>query len=74
MVITAKQLDPRLVEFVRFSALVGFIVTATLVINLNHRAFKSVFKEKAKSYWGLFFLLALVPLLLVFYFFSIIFE
>jgi len=63
----------KIVQFIRFSAILGFIIFATFVINFNNKAFNYVLKEKAKKFWWLFILISIVPLLLFLYLFSIIF-
>ena len=72
------MLDPAsfyngLMQFTRYTAITGFIVVATLLINLNHKAFNYVLKDNAKKYWWLFTILAIIPLLLFLYVFTFIF-
>ena len=72
------MLKPELVpseilEFLRYSAIVGFISTATIVINLNNKAFKRILGENAARLWWLFVLLAVIPLFVFLYLFNLIF-
>lgn len=69
-----ESINTKLKDFVEFVAFLGFLVTATLLINLNFRGFKFVFGEKVRSYWWLFLLLTIVPLLVILYIFSLLFR
>lgn len=71
--VVARELSPEISQFLRFSSLTGFIVVTTLIINLNFKAFRFVFKEKTGHYWWLFLLLALVPLGLIMFIFTLLF-
>ncbi len=66
-------LPPELIQFFRYGAIVGFISATTLVINLNHKAFNRILGENARSYWWLFVISALIPLLIALYIFSLLF-
>jgi len=57
----------------KYGAVAGFLVTTTLIINLNNKAFNSVFKGKTKSYFWFFLLVSLIPLLVFIYIFSALF-
>jgi hypothetical protein len=61
-------------QLIHYSAITGFIVFATLLINLNHKAFNYVMKDNAKRYWWLFVIIALIPLSLFLYIFSLLFD
>lgn len=72
------MLDPIIIpnevrQFLHYSAITGFIVVATLVINLNHKAFNYVMKDHSKKYWWLFVILAIIPLSLFLYAFTFLF-
>jgi len=60
-------------QFLKFSAIAGFLATATLLINLNNKAFNYIFKEKAKSYFWFFLLISIIPLLAIIYVFNVFF-
>ncbi len=68
-----KPIDPRLMEAFRIGSITGFLATVTLLINVNYKVYQRIFKDKAKSYWWLFLLSALIPLLLFLYIFSLLF-
>lgn len=68
-----KQLNGKLVEFFKFAAITGFIVTATLIININFKVFRSVFKDRTYRFFWLFLILAILPLLLIVYIFTLLF-
>jgi len=72
-VINSKSIPPEFTEFLRYSAITGFIVVTTLLINLNHKTFRYVLKDNARKYWWLFVVFAVVPLLLFLYVFTFIF-
>lgn len=57
----------------KFSAMAGFVVAATLFVSLNQKGFDKIFSKKTITYWVLFFGLSLIPLLVIIYFFSIFF-
>lgn len=42
----------------------GFLTATTLIVGINFKIFNLVFKDSVKKYWWLFFLSALVPLML----------
>jgi len=70
----ARKIIPReWLEFLRYSAISGFIALSVLVINLSNKAFAKVFKENATKLWWLFVLLSLIPVLGIIYIFSRIF-
>ena len=68
-----KLIPPQLVEFVRYSAIAGFIAATTLVININHKIFGKIFRENPRSYWWLFVISSLIPLSVFFYIFNLVF-
>ena len=74
MVIVGRELSPEISQFLRLSSFIGFMVTATFIINLNFKTFRSVFKEKTGHYWWLFLLITLIPLMVIIYLFSLLFE
>jgi hypothetical protein len=69
-----KAISNDVLSFFRFAAITGFIVTATLIINLNFKVFRRVFKEKTYRFFWLFLILAIVPLLLIVYIFTLLFR
>ena len=68
-----KLIPPELLEFVRYSAIAGFIAATTLVVNINHKIFRKIFKENPGTYWWLFVVSSLIPLSVFFYIFSLVF-
>lgn len=54
-------------------SLVGFLVTATLIVGLNFKIFTNIFKDKASNYWWLFLVISVVPLLVALYIYTIFF-
>ncbi|MFV1917190.1 MAG: hypothetical protein ACC618_01750 [Patescibacteria group bacterium] len=60
-------------EFLRLAALIGFIATATLLLNLNFKVFRDVFKERTITFFWLYLLMIIVPILLILYLFSLLF-
>jgi len=64
----------QVMQFVHISAITGFIVVSTLVINMNYKIFNYVLKDNAKKYWWLFVTLAVIPLMLFLYTFTLLFE
>lgn len=69
-----KLLNSQINNFLEFTAFLGFLVTATLFINLNFKGFKTVFREKTLNYWWLFILLTVAPLLVIIYIFTLLFR
>lgn len=69
----SRSVPPEFTEFLRYSSITGFIVVTTLVINLNHKAFRYVLKDNARKYWWIFVLFAVIPLLLFLYAFTFLF-
>jgi hypothetical protein len=63
----------RAMQFLRWGAMLGFFVTAVLVINLNNKAFRFVFREHARSYFWFFLILSIIPLLVFIYLFNAFF-
>ena len=61
------------VEIFRFGAIIGLIVATTLFVNINNKAFNTVFRERAKSYFWFFLMLSVIPLLVFIYIFSFLF-
>ncbi|OGM18276.1 hypothetical protein A2686_03690 [Candidatus Woesebacteria bacterium RIFCSPHIGHO2_01_FULL_38_10] len=68
-----KTVEVNFMEFVRFTAIGGFITATTLLVNLNFKGFSFIFKEKTRTYWWLFLTLTVIPLLLFLYIFTLIF-
>jgi hypothetical protein len=71
--LTTISVPEEVMQFIRYSAITGFIIIATLLINLNHKAFNYVLKDNAKKYWWLFVIMAVIPLSLFLYAFTFIF-
>ncbi len=63
----------KMLDVVKVSSIVGLISATTLFINLNFKAFKMIFKEKSRSYWWLFLMMAIAPLLIFLYLFTLFF-
>lgn len=61
-------------EIIKFGALAGFIAASTILINLNYKAFNSVFQKKTKMVWFLFFVMAALPFGIMLLLFSYFFE
>jgi len=68
-----KFLPPGIITFVRYSAIAGFIAIVPLIINLDFKAFRLVFKEKTATYWWFFVVLTVIPFLVLLYAFTKIF-
>ncbi|OGM10020.1 hypothetical protein A2Z67_01680 [Candidatus Woesebacteria bacterium RBG_13_36_22] len=71
--LTTMTIPQEVMQFLHYSAITGFIIVSTLVINLNHKAFNYVLKDNAKKYWWLFVIIAVIPLSLFLYAFAFIF-
>jgi len=69
-----RLFSKELIEFFRYAAIAGFIAATALIININYATFNKIFKEKTKLFWTLFFISALIPLLVSIYIFSLLFE
>jgi len=54
-------------------ALLGFLITATLIVGLNFKIFTNIFKEKASHYWWLFLVISAVPILVAIYMYAFFF-
>jgi hypothetical protein len=54
-------------------ALVGFLITATLIVGINFKIFTSLFRDKVSHYWWLFLVVSAVPILLALYIYSFFF-
>jgi hypothetical protein len=68
-----NYLPPEVYLVFRTTAIAGFVTASVLLININHRAFKWVLKEKSITYWWLFTVFTIVPLLMILQVFSIFF-
>lgn len=68
-----QEVTPQVMEFIRVTAIGGFVATSALVININFRAFSKVFSKRTRSLWWLFLLLMVFPLLIILYLFSLLF-
>jgi len=66
-------LPPQVYFAFRVTAIAGFVTSSVLLVNINHRAFKWVLKEKSKTYWWLFTVFTVVPLLVILQIFSLFF-
>lgn len=73
MEILATFIPHEILIFFRYSAILGFICVATLVINLNHNLFNKVMSDNAKTFWWLFVIISVVPLLVIIYVFNFFF-
>lgn len=54
-------------------ALLGFLITATLIVGLNFKIFTNIFKDKASHYWWLFLVISAVPILVAIYIYAFFF-
>jgi len=68
-----QYLPPEVYIVFRTTAIAGFLTASVLLININHKAFKFVLKEKSKTYWWLFTVFTVVPLLVILQIFTIFF-
>lgn len=59
-----RYVDPRLSDFLTTAVFVGFLTVTTLLVGLNFKLFRFVFKDNIKHYWWLFLITALIPLFL----------
>jgi spore maturation protein SpmB len=72
------EVDPQLfmnkvLEVFKYGAMLGFLVATTLLINLNNKAFTSVFREHSKAYFWFFLVISVIPLLAFIYVFNFLF-
>lgn len=67
------NLEPGVGSFLKTSAFAGFLVATTLVVGLNFKIFKFVFKDSILAYWWAFMLVSLIPLFLLLYVFTLLF-
>ena len=68
-----KSIPKEVLEVVKYAAIGGLVATTTLIVNLSNVAFRTVFHERTKTYWWLFAMFTIIPLLLFLYVFSLIF-
>jgi hypothetical protein len=68
------QFNQAFMSVFKYAAIAGFIVTATLLINMNFVAFNKVFKNHSKKMMWLFMIIALFPFLLILLAFSFFFK
>lgn len=73
MLTGSRYIPSQFLEFLRYSSITGFIVVATLFINLNHKAFTYLLRDSARKLWWVFVLFAVIPLLLFLWAFTFIF-
>lgn len=57
----------RILLFVRFAAILGFLVVTVFLINLNHKALKNYLRLDTKSQILLFLISSVLPLALFLY-------
>jgi len=70
---TVNLIIQKFIQVFKYGAIVGFFVTTILIINLNNKAFNSVFQQRSKSYFWFFLLISIIPLLAFIYVFNILF-
>ena len=68
-----QNIESGVSNFFKMSVFVGFLVTTTLIVGLNFKIFKFVFKDSIQKYWWAFMLASLIPLFLLLYFFTLLF-
>jgi len=61
-------------ETIKTFALGGFLTASTLIIGVNFKIFTNIFGERAKKYWWLFLITALIPICLVLFLFTFFFK
>ncbi len=71
---SVASLESGIGSFLKTSVFAGFLVTTTLIVGLNFKIFKFVFKDSILKYWWAFMLVSLIPLFLLLYFFTLLFE
>jgi hypothetical protein len=74
LVINFKILPQEAVDIIRSCATAGLLAVTALVVNLSYKGFSTIFKEKTRTFWGLFFFASIIFLLLFLYAFSLLFE
>lgn len=72
-ILEIKKIPPEVMQFVKVTAIGGFVATSALIVNINFRAFSKVFSARTRSLWWLFLLLMIFPLLIFLYLFSLLF-
>lgn len=68
-----KSIPKEILDIVKYAAIAGLIATTTLIVNISNVAFRAVFHERTKTFWWLFAVFTIVPLLLFLYLFTLIF-
>lgn len=68
------ETSTQLANIIKFAAFIGLIVFTTIIVSLNFRVFRVIFKERATSFWWLFLILSIIPLLMLLSLFTLIFE
>ncbi|QQS38903.1 hypothetical protein IPM62_06010 [Candidatus Woesebacteria bacterium] len=66
--------NANVVTLIRLAAYVGLIFFTTVFVSLNFKTFKMLFKESTKSYWWLFLIISVIPLMILLSIFSLVFE
>ncbi|MFC1649318.1 hypothetical protein ACFL2C_01215 [Patescibacteria group bacterium] len=61
-------------EFVKLSSFVGFLACTALLVNMNRKVHGKVFKKGSRTYWLMFFVSSIIPLLLILYLFTVLFD
>lgn len=72
--IVMPEMSLFVIFLIKYGAIIGLIVVTTLIINLHFLGFKSVFKTKTVTYWWLFSMIIIIPLMLFLYIFSLLFT
>jgi hypothetical protein len=60
--------------FIRYSAFAGFIVTATLLVMLDYKAFQRMFRQRTNELKWVFIISTVIILLLMIHIFTVLFQ
>jgi len=64
----------KLIIFLRYTAILGFVVTISALIGLNHKILGRFFKDKSRYYWLIFGFSSVLPVLLMAYVYNLFFR
>ena len=70
----APIIPVKVIIFLKYSAIIGFVVAVSALVGLNHKFLNNFFKVKSNYYWLILGFTSVLPVLMMVYVYSLLFS